>query len=145
MVKRPPILPHAWIEFQTPLVDLLSHINGFSDADSDLRKLLQKSYLASLSEQMAELKTKVTVLQECCGGAPHGASWKKDLKASLSWPKVEEAFKMILKNCDAEKIERELEVVKEESLCIFLLMDHPNGLVKMSSWELSFESLMFFL
>ena len=77
---------------------------------------------------MADLKQKAEGLQMCGGGAPDGESWKKDLKSSLSWPKVEEAFK-ILKNCDAERIERELEVLKEESLYIFLSMGHPDGVV----------------
>lgn len=117
MVKKPPKLPNGH-QYQTSCTSLLGIMETFSKPDGELRKVLKKSLLSSVTESMNEMKTKASALEKLAGGAPDGESWKKELKNSLSWSKVEEAWK-ILKECSADEIETQLETLNEELLYMF--------------------------
>ena len=64
---------------------------------------------------MQDLKAKSDKLKQINkGGGRKGESWKDNINSNSSWKKVTEAWEQKLSQCDAQKIEDELEQLKED-------------------------------
>ena len=71
---------------------------------------------------MNELKSAASSLARINkAGGDNGESWRDNLTTNCSWKKVVECWEQKLSRCDAERIENELEKLKEELFFDLLL------------------------